>query len=272
MDGTNDEFGVIVSLKDLFGFIQPFLKEEQIYFSLRDMRTPVNLGDIVCYHERPSAKGLNAEGVRLIPVGTATAMAGTVTGTVIREPDSARRVPGIALVSSHDIVDAKQVKVSLPSQISFVLTADNTSTSRATATAAAVGSASPTKAGGTKRIMKGDEIRFELLHIPNQGFYQGRNAAVVRTRKELQMLAQVQRMLDAGASQEIGIVDTLKGDYGFIRPQNRKEQIYFRVSDLLDQEARIEQVAHLFFNNLNTTSLWDTLPLYMILYFKLLFI
>jgi hypothetical protein len=53
-----DEFGIVVALRDAFGFLQPLQKEEQIYFSLRDVKSEVVVGDLVRYKERTGVKAV----------------------------------------------------------------------------------------------------------------------------------------------------------------------------------------------------------------------
>jgi hypothetical protein len=50
-------------------------------------------------------------------------------------------------------------------------------------------------------------------------------------------------MLAAGAVREQGVVDTVRnGEYGFIKPADRPDQIYFRLDDFIDQEMRVSEV------------------------------
>ena len=54
---------------------------------------------------------------------------------------------------------------------------------------------------------------------------------------------QIQRMLEAGAIREVGVVTTVKNkEYGFIRAQDRKEELYFRLDDLAEENVKIEEV------------------------------
>jgi cold shock CspA family protein len=236
-----DEFGIVVALRDAFGFLQPLQKEEQIYFSLRDVKSEVVVGDLVRYKERTGVKGLSADQIRVVPGSGQISLSGAVVGTVCREPDVNRRIPGLVNVSSHTVVDGSGYKLPLPNQIPFIPgPCDVLLSSRS---APMLPNSSSSSKGGLKRIIKGDEVQFECFHIPGSNYLQGHEARVTRTKKEMQFALQIQRMLDAGAVQEAGIVDALKGDYGFIKPRDRKEQIYFRVSDMIDQEVNVESVS-----------------------------
>jgi cold shock CspA family protein len=47
-------------------------------------------------------------------------------------------------------------------------------------------------------------------------------------------------MLAMGAVREQGVVDSVRNnEFGFIRPTDRTEQIYFRLDDLADPEAKV---------------------------------
>ena len=42
-------------------------------------------------------------------------------------------------------------------------------------------------------------------------------------------------MLSAGAVREQGVIETVRNDFGFIKPADRADQIYFRLDDMIDQ-------------------------------------
>jgi cold shock CspA family protein len=243
-DDAGDDFGIVVAVRDAFGFVQPLLKDEQLYFSLRDMRSEILVGDLVRYRERANVKGLTAEQIRIVTGGLQTCLGGAVIGTVAREPDLGRRVPGLVNVTSHTIVDVNGDKYPLPLQVPFVpgpLEGFISGHCCPAISSTSLSSASPSK-GSSRRVIKGDEVQFDCFHIPNSRYFHGYDAKVTRLKKEVQFALQIQRMLDAGAVQEMGIIDTIKGDYGFLKPRDRKEQIYFRLSDMLDQEQQVETV------------------------------
>jgi hypothetical protein len=47
---------------------------------------------------------------------------------------------------------------------------------------------------------------------------------------------QITRMLSVGAVREQGVIDTIRnGEFGFVKPVDRSEVIYFKVDDVIDQ-------------------------------------
>jgi hypothetical protein len=56
-------------------------------------------------------------------------------------------------------------------------------------------------------------------------------------------ILQIQMMLVAGAVREQGVVEAIRGgEYGFIKPADRPNQIYFRLDDFVDREMRVSEV------------------------------
>ena len=50
-------------------------------------------------------------------------------------------------------------------------------------------------------------------------------------------------MVAAGVVREQGVVDTVKNnEFGFIKPVDRTEQIYFRVDDVINQDVIVTEV------------------------------
>jgi cold shock CspA family protein len=49
-------------------------------------------------------------------------------------------------------------------------------------------------------------------------------------------------MLSVGAVREQGVIDTIRnGEFGFVKPVDRSEVIYFKVDDVVDQDVRISE-------------------------------
>lgn len=57
----------------------------------------------------------------------------------------------------------------------------------------------------------------DVAEIPRLGYLRAQNIRVVQSARELRRAKEVQLMLEAGLARDQGVIDTLKGDYGFIR-------------------------------------------------------
>lgn len=90
-----------------------------------------------------------------------------------------------------------------------------------------------------------------LLHIPGTTFLKAKNLKVTRNKRELAMAAQIDQMLAAGLTREQGIIETIKGEYGFIKPADRADQIYFKLDDIPAEKGKPEEVKTLAFNFTN---------------------
>jgi cold shock CspA family protein len=69
------------------------------------------------------------------------------------------------------------------------------------------------------------------------------NIKVILPKREKLHCEQIKRMLDAGAVREQGIIEAIKNDYGFIKPADSLEQIYFRLEDvnMVDNHQRLTE-------------------------------
>lgn len=97
---------------------------------------------------------------------------------------------------------------------------------------------------GSKRVMKGDEVEFDLHTIPSSGYSRARNVTVLRTKRDRLVSDQIKMFTDAGVAMEQGVVDSIKGrDFGFIKGCDRAEDLFFRLDDLVDQETLCNEVS-----------------------------
>jgi cold shock CspA family protein len=85
---------VIVSIRETFGFIQPLLNADQIFFSLRDGHQDVAIGDEVSFIPKMTPKGMQADNLRFLHPETKQITKG-IFGVIIREPDAHRGTPGM---------------------------------------------------------------------------------------------------------------------------------------------------------------------------------
>jgi cold shock CspA family protein len=227
---VNEDFGVIVSVKENFGFIQPFVKEEQVFFSFNDLRYTTGapaIGDEVCFRERSGPRGPIAQNVRPVSQQNVKVVRSKVTGVVIREPDAHRSASvgsGCVQVTSERNLPSE---IEIPEFVAFIM-GDTGSGSRLT------------------RVVKGDEVQFDLSYMEGTNYFIGKGGVLIRTKKQKQLAIQTQRMLDAGVRREVGVIESMHGDYGFIKPQDRREQVYFRTDDVVDAEHA--PLAVIFFN------------------------
>ena len=97
---------------------------------------------------------------------------------------------------------------------------------------------SPSKTN-QRRIVKGDEVELTLSKVnglPLSAYSRGTHCKVLRTKRDRLLAEQVQQMLSVGAVREQGIIETIRNnEFGFIKPADRTDQIYFRVDDVIDQ-------------------------------------
>lgn len=215
-------YGTINTLKQGFGFIQPILEEEQIYFGGRELTGEMRVGDRIGFITRESARGLAAENVRLLDPNSETVVA-HIKGTISRSPDRHRSNFGLitldkAANDSHSVslLEAASVK-----EIAF-LPID------------VVANSVPKN----HRLDKGDYVEFDIHRVVGSNLFIAKSLSLLQLKRDRARTEQIQRMLDAGVPREQGVISTVKkGEYGFIRPLDRKEEIYFRLVDCRGKEA-----------------------------------
>ena len=100
-----DSFGVVISLKEVFGFLQPLalsssgLIEEQLYFPEREiMYRDLKVGDEVAYNTRLTPKGNQAGNLRIVDPSSKVP-SGVVRGIVQKECNVHRNTPGLIEVN-----------------------------------------------------------------------------------------------------------------------------------------------------------------------------
>lgn len=214
-----ESYGVIASIKSTFGFIQPIIGEEQIYFSDRDFYDNMKVGDKVGYFPRSSNKGQQAEGVRYLAPHLEKIIP-TARGVILRNPDRHRNLMGLLEV---DLASLKPEVAAVFERSKEIPFRHND----------IVESSIPKH----YRMDKGDTVEISISKVHDSSLMFACNVKMLALNKERQIAVQIQRMLDAGAVREMGVVSTLKrGEYGFIRAQDRKEEIYFRMDDAVEEE------------------------------------
>lgn len=245
---ANIGIGFIVSIKDTFGFIQPFIPSNvsthnsspdynQIFFALKECYRGVMLGDEVKFTSRNTPKGLQASEVDKID-DSLKIIYHNITGIVSKESDTPRDSPGEIII---DIASLPETFKGITKMTSFF---------------------SPNNKGlqksdyRTSRVCKGDTVEFSLILVHNSidvnnpfmsfltnNYKSAINVKVIVTKREKMHNEQIKRMLDAGAVREQGIIEVIKNDFGFIKPADRLDRIYFRLEDvgLVDNNQRLTE-------------------------------
>ena len=213
---VSEVYGMISAIKQGFGFLQPIIEEEQIYFGGRELTPDMKMGDRVGFIIRDSARGLAAENVRLLSSQVDKVVA-SAKGTISRSSDRHRSNCGMLTIDatsldarSASLLDSLKVK-----EVPFL----------------AVDVAANT-VPRSHRLDRGDFVEFSLHRVVGSNLFVARAVSMLQLKRDRAVALQIQRMLDAGVSREQGVVSALKkGEYGFIKPLDRKEEIYFRLED-----------------------------------------
>lgn len=229
-----NEFGIIIAIKDSFGFIQPYQGDEQIYFSLRELQSEMKVGDEVCFIKRANSKGFNAERVTIL------------------NQSSKQYVPNLIAYVVKDLTDFRsslgQLEITESSYTSQFMI--NQQLARIYPSYGSLPHVpffnediiSTTSVKIPKKLIKGDEISFTLSYIMGTSYCKAENVQFIRCKRDRLLAEQIRKMLDAGVKREYGIIDTIKNkEYGFIRPVERPEQIYFRVDDVIREDIVLEE-------------------------------
>lgn len=233
-----EEYGSIISLRPSFGFIQNIHSDEQVYFSEQDIYAGVKVGDHVSFLAQQSAKGLAASKIKFLDSSSALETQATkVLGTILRIPERHRSNCGLIEVEmssiaaeKHSLLRRKPVNTIAyrPSDV------DVTSLPR------------------NVLLDRGDFVEFTLSKVAGSGLLLASDIHLKQQRREREkekaIAQQIQRMLDSGAVREIGIVTAVKNkEYGFIKAQDRKDELYFRMDGFLgDEDTVIREVRALF--------------------------
>lgn len=196
--------------------MQPILEEDQIYFGGRELAADMKVGDRVGFVTRESARGLAAENVRLLSGQTETVVT-QARGTLSRSPDRHRSNFGLITVevSGLDPRSAGALEAARVKEVAFL----------------------PIEVAGSTvpkghRLDKGDYVEFAVHRVLGSNLFLARAVKLIALKRDRAVALQIQRMLDAGVQREQGVVSTLKrGEYGFIKPLDRKEDVYFRIGD-----------------------------------------
>jgi cold shock CspA family protein len=221
------DFGMVHSLRSAFGFIQSIFSDESFYFSEREFYKDMKVGDLVTFEVKNGAKGLAAQSVRHFPpLSASSPTIHNVKGTVSRSSDRHRSTYGLIEVDAAAVA-------ALPAPIKNVLQKKNPPL-------LPFQQNSVVKESLPKShfLDRGDFVEFSLVTVEENGFYVATDVKYSQSKRDRAAVLQIQRMLAAGAVRELGVVSAVKNqEYGFIRAQDRKDEIYFRVDDIKEKEA-----------------------------------
>ena len=95
----------------------------------------------------------------------------------------------------------------------------------------------------SRRVVKGDEVEFDLYVLPNSSYARARNLTVSCTKRDRMIGEQIRMFEEAGVSKEHGVIDSIKGrEFGFIKACDRADHLFFRLDDLVDSETLCNEV------------------------------
>jgi cold shock CspA family protein len=221
-----EEYGTIISLRISFGFIQNIHSDEQVYFSEQDIYPGVKVGDHVAFTAQQSSKGLAATKIRPIPDAVEVeSLATKVLGTIARIPERHR--------SNCGLIEVELSSISPELQTILRRKPANTISYR------------PKDLEQLPRnvlLDRGDFVEFTMAKANATNLILATDIRLKQPKRERErekaITQQIQRMLDAGAVREIGIITAVKNkEYGFIKAQDRKDELYFRMDGFLGDEA-----------------------------------
>lgn len=198
------------------------------------------MGEEVSYVTKQTPKGIQADNLRPLDMSKKAYLQG-VRGVISREPDHHRGTPGLIEVLPEI---ASQLQQGAGNKLTVPFFADD-------CLGGGPGSSSGGSSGGSpskpqqRRIVKGDELEFTLSKLNGYSlvaYSRGTHCKMMRTKRDRLLAEQVQQMLSVGAVREQGVIEAIRNnEFGFIKPADRSEQIYFRMDDVIDPETRINE-------------------------------
>ncbi|RYH27239.1 hypothetical protein EON65_13730 [archaeon] len=225
-----ESYGQVIAMKGSFAFVQSLFTDEQLYCGEREFYDNIRQGDKVAYVSKDGNRGPYVEALRLlIPTFEHIAEEQRVRGTVSRLVDRHR--------TSLGLIDLDLAKLSADLASKFTGKHNNKVFFRSSD----VQSASLPR---THNLDVGDLVEFVTTRLHDSPLYFATDVKFVQSKRARDTTLQVQRMLEAGAVQELGVVTTVKNqEFGFIQGQDRKDEVYFKVDDVqgLDENERIKE-------------------------------
>lgn len=211
-----EEYGVVVSVKGSFAFIQAIFDEDQLYCPEREFYRGLKIGDRVAYIAHSGQKGLYVEAMRyLIP--TLERVATSLTGVVTRLPERHRSSLGVIELETNKLTE-DQKRLLLNGKYGSKLLFRPVDL---------LETASPRE----KLLDVGDVVEFSAARLHDSALIFAADIKVSQSKRD----REIQRLLDAGAVRELGVITAVKGnEFGFLQSQDRKDEIYFKTDDVID--------------------------------------
>lgn len=211
------ETGVIASLKESFGFIKSVERDEDIFFHSSETSEDLQIGDEVQFRINHSQR--SAHQLKKLP-----------PGTVVWEVEENPGVRFKGLVERPPRFSASDGTIR-------VLVADSTDETILKPHGPLVRVKELPTSTGKKNVglARGDLVEFNVLTEKRTSFKYARNLRVLVTEKERKRKEEEEAMLQQ-ASEEQGVVAALKGEYGFLKSNKRREEVYFHYSNIQLEE------------------------------------
>lgn len=212
----------MVNLRDTFGFVQSIFADEQLYLPEREFYDNIKVGDRVAYIGHEGHKGRYGDAVRFLVPALERVVQG-VQGVVKRLPERHKSLLGVVEIDASKLEPDVAAQFSSPFACKVLF--------RPTDVAA---SSLPR----ANFLDVGDLVELAISRQHDSGMMVATEVKFVQSRRDRESALQVQRMLDAGAVREIGVVTTVRnGEYGFIQVQDRQDEVYFKMDDVIGVPA-----------------------------------
>ena len=178
----------------------------------------LSIGAEVAFDLQRSDRGLAAGNIFVISQESKVSNKG-LKGTVLSPPEGSRCPVGLLELSPGQL----QIDAQIPAAITFL---DDSHRKRT---------------GGDAReahIATGDEVEFTLYTIPGTSYATANAVVVTRTRKDKKRAEKIAEMIASGQLVEEGIVESVNrsGDYGFVKCADRRDSLYFKLSEVTASE------------------------------------
>lgn len=240
------EQGVICSLKESFGFIYCADRPEEVFFHYSEYNGG-SINELECDTEVEFRIGMAQRKDKLNAYQVRKLEPGTIVWQEEEEPDKIYR--GLVdrptrfergqttdgtirtLVEKRDgdlVIDSPDGPEVLFRQNDYQPTNEDQNNQQANASTN-FGRRSP------PRLLKGDLVEFSVVFERRTKERFAKNIRLVLSEKQRVRQEQEKKML-AEATEEVGVVTSLKGEYGFLLSNRRREEVYFHYS-AIDMEA-----------------------------------
>jgi cold shock CspA family protein len=259
------EQGCISSLKDAFGFIYCADRPEELFFHYSQLQgihsSELQVDDEVEFRVGPSerdADKMAAFEVKRLEPGTieweieeepGTRFQGLVERPVRSERPSSQMLEGtIRMLEVPDEGEATEEEIAAAATGPLIrytandYTPDEQQQEGNSRDFRRWDSSVSNSSRGRSRLDKNDLVEFTLVRERRTGNQMARSITLIQSERERQRVAKEKELL-ANATLEQGVVTSLKNDYGFLKSNRRRQEIYFHYSnvDLPDEDDDDEE-------------------------------